>query len=174
MQDLAGNVWEWVADWHDSDYYDRSPSHNPTGPSSGEYRVLRGGSWNSVPHHVRSANRLGHDPDCMINLVGFRCARGSEYGCPSARLHLSRYWLSQLGYCFAGDFDGDGRIELLVPNQARTSLGAIRRKPGGAEVAWTIPVGGGVMTNLATVAFPDNTVAVGVGHEGNMLRLWLP
>jgi len=77
-QDLAGNVWEWVADWHDSDYYDRLPSQNPTGPSSGEYKVLRGGSWNSVPHHVRSANRLGHDPDCTINLVGFRCARGSE------------------------------------------------------------------------------------------------
>jgi hypothetical protein len=74
----------------------------------------------------------------------------------------------------AGDFDGDGRIELLVPNQARTSLGAIRRKPGGAEVAWTIPVGGRVMTNLATVVFPDDALAVGVGHEGNMLRLWLP
>ncbi|MFB0533852.1 MAG: hypothetical protein ACETWR_02605 [Anaerolineae bacterium] len=73
----------------------------------------------------------------------------------------------------AGDFDGDGRIELL-PNQARMSLAAIRREPGGAEVAWTIPAGGRVMTNLATVVFPDGTLAVGVGHEGNRLRLWLP
>ena len=74
----------------------------------------------------------------------------------------------------AGDFDGNGRIELLLPNQARTSLGAIRRKPGRAEVAWTIEVGGRVMTNLAAVAFPDDTLALGVGHEGNRLRLWLP
>jgi hypothetical protein len=73
----------------------------------------------------------------------------------------------------AGDFDGDGRVELLLPNQARTSLGAVRREPGGAESVWTVPVGGKASTNLATVVFPDHTLAVGVGHGGNMLRLWL-
>ena len=79
-----------------------------------------------------------------------------------------------LDMAVAGDLDGDGRIELLLPDQARTNLGAIRRDPEGANVAWTIPVDGKVTTNLAAVALPDATLAVGVGHDGHGLSLWLP
>jgi hypothetical protein len=79
-----------------------------------------------------------------------------------------------LDMAVAGDFDGDGGVELLLPDQEQASLGAIRRVPGGADEAWTVPVGGGISTNLATATFPDGTLAVGVGHEGDQLRLWLP
>jgi endonuclease YncB( thermonuclease family) len=79
-----------------------------------------------------------------------------------------------LDMAVAGDFDGDGRVELLLPDQERASLGAVRRVPGGAEVAWGVLVGERISTNLATVAFPDGTLAVGVGHDGDRLRLWLP
>jgi endonuclease YncB( thermonuclease family) len=79
-----------------------------------------------------------------------------------------------LDMAVAGDFDGDGRVELLLPDQGRTSLGAVRRAPGGAKIAWQVPAGGRVSTNLATVAFPDGSLAVGLGHEGDQLRLWLP
>jgi serine/threonine-protein kinase len=73
--DMAGNVWEWVNDWYSDTYYQSSPTSNPTGPDSGQYRILRGGSWGSIDLNVRSAFRGRYDPSRDMDDIGFRCAR---------------------------------------------------------------------------------------------------
>ena len=73
--DMAGNVAEWVADWYDPDYYPVSPASNPAGPETGEFRVLRGGSWFNMQRAMRAAFRLSNYPDLQSDTLGFRCAR---------------------------------------------------------------------------------------------------
>ncbi|MFQ5616379.1 MAG: SUMF1/EgtB/PvdO family nonheme iron enzyme [Anaerolineales bacterium] len=77
LYDMAGNVWEWVADWYDSDYYDTLENgvENPTGPSDGSSRVLRGGAWFNLGNVVRSASRGWNSPSITLSHFGFRCAR---------------------------------------------------------------------------------------------------
>ena len=77
-----------------------------------------------------------------------------------------------LDMAVAGDFDGDGRVELLVPNQTLDEIGGIRRTLGGAEVAWTLPIDGKVSTNMAAVMTGSGGLMLGVGREDGVLLVW--
>ena len=74
--DMAGNAWEWVADWYEADYYTKSPTHNPQGPEAGTHRVMRGGSCYYIPSYLRSARRASIPPlpGETNNSGAFRCA----------------------------------------------------------------------------------------------------
>ncbi len=74
LYDMTGNGWELCADWDDKDYYSSSPPRNPVGPSSGRWRVLRGGSWNYLGPNLRCAGRGYGSPSLAYVNDGFRCA----------------------------------------------------------------------------------------------------
>ena len=74
VYDMAGNVAEWVSDWHSLDYYAVGPPRDPPGPESGSNRVLRGGSWIDNPYFLATFIRGGLTPPTTLNYLGFRCA----------------------------------------------------------------------------------------------------
>jgi formylglycine-generating enzyme required for sulfatase activity len=71
---MAGNVWEWTADWYDAGYYQRSPAADPTGPDTGTLKVMRGGCWVSGAASLRTTCRKAELPASWAPNVGFRCA----------------------------------------------------------------------------------------------------
>jgi uncharacterized protein (TIGR02996 family) len=74
LYDMHGNVDEWCAEWLDPDYYRASPRQNPTGPREGDFRVVRGGGWNSIARECRAARREGCVPASRFSTLGFRVA----------------------------------------------------------------------------------------------------
>ncbi|MBN1285536.1 MAG: SUMF1/EgtB/PvdO family nonheme iron enzyme [Anaerolineae bacterium] len=73
---MIGNVAEWTSDWYAADYYGSAAAgNNPTGPETGDARVVRGGSWQDAPFYARAPQRASAPPGSMLSTIGFRCAK---------------------------------------------------------------------------------------------------
>jgi len=80
LRDMLGNVFEWCSDWDGDGYYDGSPGRDPAGPGSGQYRVLRGGSWSDASKYLRASLRYGLSLVSRNGYNGFRCASSAAIG----------------------------------------------------------------------------------------------
>jgi formylglycine-generating enzyme required for sulfatase activity len=74
LYDVAGNLWEWINDWYDPDYYANSPEAIPRGPLAGDNKVVRGGSWFDTGNFTSTSVRFPAPPDESGDSIGFRCA----------------------------------------------------------------------------------------------------
>ncbi len=89
---------------------------------------------------------------------------------PGYTSHVNR--TRNIDMAAAGDFDGDSIVELLLPDQRRTSLGAITRTESGAEVDWSVPIGGTLTTNVGVLQTREGRLFVAVGRSDGVLRIW--
>lgn len=74
IYDMSGNAYEWTADWHQYNYYSRSPKDNPKGSDSGRYKILRGGGWDLLPERAETTHRYWNIPGGRAVCIGFRLA----------------------------------------------------------------------------------------------------
>ena len=77
LYDMEGNVMEWVQDWYDDSYYRSSAAADPQGPATGQFRVVRDGSWSYDSSFARVSQRFLAEPSSFNVFVGFRCVRQS-------------------------------------------------------------------------------------------------
>lgn len=166
----------------DSDTGSRYVAYSSTGERLAESEGIgRGNRW----RHAIAIAPFG--PEGAIELAGVRTPHlgrvveflrleGDRLE-PTAELQgfsSHRIGSRNLDMALAGDFDGDGSVELLVPDEEMDRLGAVRRTGASAEEAWSLPLPGKLETNLSVACHEGRALALGAGVEGGLLRLWIP
>lgn len=116
-----------------------------------------------TPHLTGTVEFFQIDPNGTLQRVGFVDGYTSH-------LIGSR----NLDMVLAGDFDGNGQPELLLPTLALNELASIQRTAEGAQETWRIPLNGLLTTNLAGAQLPNGRLAIGAATDANILHVWYP
>jgi Sulfatase-modifying factor enzyme 1 len=125
--DLHGNVSEWCQDWYDYNYYDRSPRNDPSGPTGGSTRVVRGGSWNDDAFACRAAQRAGAAPNLRAPQNGFRVVRSLVSPAPRRNAN------GVPPYRIVVDLRDGGTVD-LYKNESFDSLDGARQRLAGSKL----------------------------------------
>ncbi len=145
--DMIGNVWEWVNDWYDPDYYAASPQTNPQGPETGRERVNRG-STGAEEVYASAAARYARQPNEAWEGVGFRCAQSAVPPAPTPRP-------TPCGLAIQPDLvDAWSRLELGCPiTPGETAVHTAYAPFAGGQMLWRGD------TDTVYVLFNDGTWA---------------
>jgi formylglycine-generating enzyme required for sulfatase activity len=157
LLDMHGNVWQWCNDWYAEDYYTASPSDDPTGPTAGKQRVLRGGAWDSTPDKCRSAYRHKEFP-----VYSDACFGADSYGFRRVRN--------------AGPIDAfvNPTVAAVKPGNAATPVGARsgdRAPTGGPPVGARSPDRAPARAGKIDPAKLKGTI-IFVSDRSGTLKIW--
>lgn len=140
--DMGGNAWEWVADWYDPQYYQRTGiSVDPTGPLTGSFRVTRGGSWTRAAELAITTVRNPIVPTTSSNEIGFRCALNAERPLAESGILITPLEVtSRLASFIRRDAQDEGVNDDTVLSALLAALGDVEKalQAGENEVALSL------------------------------------
>jgi len=171
LYDMLGNVWQWVNDWYDQNYYQNSASQDPLGASGGQQRVLRGGSWEVSPGLLRVSYRIAYMPDGRNYSIGFRC--GVEVNNPSQLvIQTSPNAEVYLDGLRRGQASAQGRLVIDNPRPGEHALRISRA--GKKDYAHSVSVVAGQVAKVSAILADIPKPEVRENPKDGLKYVWIP